>query len=302
MALTNEDQIDIALSGIIGSTLSLFGSLMVVLLYLLLPSLRTFKGRLLVYLSIADIVWTAAILTGLSSFHSNATNGDEFVISDGLCQVSGFLLQWFIVSEDFWIATIAIYLFFIIVKRKDLKKKEWIFHVINWGVPFLVAILPFLGVGIGYGIAGTWCWVIDPVARLVFSYFFVWTAFVIIIVCYGWIVYHIRDVRMTTMEMRDEKSSATIAKQDKKLFKKLAAYPIIFLIQWIPATINRVQNAAAPTNPIAILFIIHVGLVTSSGLLNFITYGSFNKKAISAFKVRVGYLKGRSTENESFRD
>jgi len=58
-----------------------------------------------------------------------------------------------------------------------------------------------------------------------------------------------------------------------RLFRKMSAYPIIFLIQWTPASINRIQNILAPNNPIAGLYIAHIIAVNSSGFLNGLLYG-----------------------------
>jgi hypothetical protein len=61
----------------------------------------------------------------------------------------------------------------------------------------------------------------------------------------------------------------------------------MFLVQWIPATVNRAQNIANPDYPIVSLFIVHVFVITSAGFVNFLLYG-FNNADF--FKVKRGIM------------
>jgi hypothetical protein len=108
----------------------------------------------------------SSIISGLSYYVSNKESSN-FSIPHHSCQATGkgknfranfqgFLLQWFIVSEDFWVTTISLYMYFVIVKQIDIVKYEKYIVAINWGVPFIIALLPFFGVGGGYALAGTW--------------------------------------------------------------------------------------------------------------------------------------------------
>jgi len=86
-------------------------------------------------------------------------------------------------------------------------------------------------------------------------------------------------------------------KRNQQIFRKLVLFPIIFLIQWIPATINRVQNVEDPLHPIASLYIVHVFFVTSSGWMNFVVYGGINFKLLRDIILKkVG--SGNSTKDD----
>jgi hypothetical protein len=47
-------------------------------------------------------------------------------------------------------------MYIVVVLQKEVKGKMWIFHVINWGIPGIISLIPFGGVGKGYGVAGSW--------------------------------------------------------------------------------------------------------------------------------------------------
>jgi len=163
-------------------------------------------------------------------------------------------------------------------KNKELDSYEWVFHIICWGIPVGVALVPF-ALHPGYGIAGTWCWIQDPGIRLA-SYVSAWIVFFLIAFLYTLIILYIRKSgqevkKLTVKDLRNKRG-----KDDKRIFKKLAAFPIIFMIQWIPATINRIQNEISPMNEIALLFLVHVVFVLSTGIPNAVAYGIFNRKLI----------------------
>lgn len=121
---------------------------------------------------------------------------------------------------------------------------------------------------------------VDGVARLFFSYFFAWCSFASILILYALIFIYIRKTIGSVADYIGEQDKLKQKENYGKHFKKLAAYPIVFLIQWIPATINRAQNAIVPESPVAWLFGIHVLLVLSSGFINMFIYGGFNHKSI----------------------
>jgi len=148
--------------------------------------------------------------------------------------------------------------------------------LVCWGIPLLIALLPVFKIGGGYGFTGAWCWIVDTQARLPFSYMFAWATFLIIIVSYTLIIRYIRHVQKDAERIDSTKQKRTY----KGLFRKLSTYPIVFLITWTPATVNRIQNICDPTNPIAALYIAHIIVVNLSGFFNGILYGGIIYKQI----------------------
>jgi len=233
---------------------------------------RNFRDKLIVSLSIADIIWVSNILTGL--LWSLTNDSDLSGMPHSLCIITGWLTQWFAFSEDCWVSAIAVYMYISIVKSRETKRQALLYHIGCWGIPGAVSILPFFRLG-GYGLAGTWCWLKDPAARLYLGYSFPWLTTIIVVVSY---YLTIRYILKSTREVRktiNTSNSPALMEKNRRLFRKLAAYPLIFILQWTPATINRIQNELYPNDPIVILYVIHIFTVTSSGWLNGIFYASY---------------------------
>jgi len=275
--LTTDDKHLIAGFGLFSALLGVTGAASLSALFFVFPGLRNFRGKLILYLSISHVVWITSILIGLCW-----ALADE-IIPSGLCVFTGFLLQWFTVSSDFWVISIAVYLYFNIVRGRDLEDKEWVFHAVCWGLPFILSLIPFSTCG--YGIAGTWCWVRSPVQGLWFSYLFVWITALVIIVLYALMVRYVRASAGAVSLYLPPKEAEKRDKDNRKLFRKLAFYPIVYIIQWTPSMINRIQNAVHPTDPIVGLYVLQLLFSLSIGLQNFFVYGSFNRKSLRKQKV-----------------
>lgn len=71
--------------------------------------------------------------------------------------MQGFLQQWFQLSTIFWTVAIA-YMLFKTVLRQQTTKDEFRYSLLLcWGVPLVLACLPFSTDS--YGDAGAWCWI-----------------------------------------------------------------------------------------------------------------------------------------------
>jgi len=247
MGLTDADIQTISTVGLISCCMSIIGSSMVIIAFILFPSLRTFRGRFVFFLSIANFMWTLSMLISLSSFLKGSTSE----INLPFCEFLGFVLQFFARSENFWIGSIAVYLYLSIVKRKNLKEYEWLFHVLSWGVPFILSLIPWFIPG-GYGIAGSWCWLHYNEDQLLLGYLIAWIDMAIIIALYCLIILHIIRTYKSIEVPEETKSTG------KNALKKLICYPLIFVVQWTPGTINRIQNAVDPSNPLVVLYCFHI--------------------------------------------
>jgi len=144
----------------------------------------------------------------------------------------------------------------------------------RYGIPGVAALLPLIpNRTVTYGVAGTWCWVTQPTFRLVMSYVTAWSTCVVVLFVYISIIIRMRMLSHEISPHFSELQKQRRLKTDKELLAKLAAFPIIYLIQWIPASINLIQNVIAPDHPITLLYAFHIFFVTSSGFMNSICYG-----------------------------
>ena len=104
MGLSKEENLKISYAGLVGSVLSIAGSLLLILMYILLKKQRKFRSRILVYMSITNIVifrntivvdilqiWVCSILAGLCYYISHKSDS-SFSIPKHSCQATGTIL------------------------------------------------------------------------------------------------------------------------------------------------------------------------------------------------------------------
>lgn len=81
-----------------GASLSVLGAVFIIFSYVWFPRLRTFPYKLIVYLSIADLLSSVAYYIGLSE---DSENQAECNVTSG-CYVASVLTQVFDVSTFMW--------------------------------------------------------------------------------------------------------------------------------------------------------------------------------------------------------
>lgn len=148
--------------------------------------------------------------------------------------------------------SIAVFLFATSVLKIEPWAKMWftdpVFIVCVYLPTLIVAIIPFFGVGGGYGPAGTWCWVSDPTARFLFAYTFHWGSLLLMSIFYSLSLYFF--VRATKVARRVYVPVNSLEARTRNArfaaFKRLLPFPLVFAIMIIPATINRIQNFVDP--------------------------------------------------------
>ena len=177
-------------------------------------------------------------------------------------------MQFFQVAAFCWSAIIAVNLWLVIVrKRLDVDSLQRYYHFVAWSVVAVCVIIP--NFTHAYGPASVWCW-ISKTARggnaLRFVSFFVpfYVAWFLIVVCYIWIGRVSSSSYEHMSEQEKEKSQRQMA--------RLRAYPIIFVVLYIPATINRIYNWASQDDIFA-LFILQALTAPAVGFVNSLAYG-----------------------------
>jgi len=135
-------------------SLSICGSILIVLSYVLWKDIRSPLRRLLVYLSITDFLTATGNILGVSE------NRDPVI-----CKVQSFVSTSSAISSFLWTMSIAIYLYLVISKRHTFALKMIpLFHMVSWGVPLMLVCFAMgfdaLGVDNESGIVG-WCWIAE---------------------------------------------------------------------------------------------------------------------------------------------
>lgn len=118
------------------SFLSLIGSSLIIISYLLFKNLKRFIFRLIAHLALADLIFS------LSFFMINENAQDK---NQSFCEFQAFLLYASSLSSIFWTSIIAYSLYRIVLANssKGVLKYENIFICIGYLVPLILSIIPF---------------------------------------------------------------------------------------------------------------------------------------------------------------
>ena len=114
---------------VVGTTcaLSILGSLLIIISYVLFKDLRTQARLILAHLSVADLGVGASNLFGIaygfdSHFNNSNTAGDSWLLSppsvDKLCKAQAFTAHFFTISSVLWTMALAVYMYTVITRLK----------------------------------------------------------------------------------------------------------------------------------------------------------------------------------------
>ncbi|XP_019849009.1 PREDICTED: probable G-protein coupled receptor 157 isoform X2 [Amphimedon queenslandica] len=153
-------------------SLSVVGSIITILPYLLWKDVRTGLRRVITYLAIADFFTASGyimasinyIVYDIKTEHmQNHRKGEPCTRFDEVCQIQAYISSWSSYSSFWWTLLLALFFYFAIVKggTKKVEKYFPLYHVLSWGSPILV-MFPLLVTGsLGYSLfaAGGWCFI-----------------------------------------------------------------------------------------------------------------------------------------------
>lgn len=128
------------------SIVSLLCSSTIIILYLSLKKIRTFSQKLVLLMSISDIV------SCVGSFFGSEKSGV-------LCYVQSMLLEFGQLSSVLWTMCMSITLFLVLFlkKKRRYRSAEKYFHVLCWGLPIVMIIIALSTSTIGT--VGGYCWI-----------------------------------------------------------------------------------------------------------------------------------------------
>jgi hypothetical protein len=133
---------------------------------------------------------------------------------------------------------IAVTLFRITVRHaSNLETRQWIFFGLCWILPMGLAALPYSTWS--YADNGAWCWISSTTIGHVWwwatFYGPLWLAFALLIGLYTAILV---NARRTLKQLSIAKKTGA----RNRLLRRLFAYPLAFVIVWVPPTVERVQE------------------------------------------------------------
>ncbi|XP_044890988.1 G-protein coupled receptor 157 isoform X2 [Acinonyx jubatus] len=141
---------------LLSCALSALGSGLLVATHALWPDLRSRARRLLLFLSLADLLSAASYFYGVLQ---------DFAGPSWDCVLQGALSTFANTSSFFWTVAIALYLYLSIVRAAREPRTGrllWAFHVVSWGVPLAITVAAVALKKIGYDASDVsvgWCWI-----------------------------------------------------------------------------------------------------------------------------------------------
>ncbi|XP_052449406.1 G-protein coupled receptor 157 [Carassius gibelio] len=259
MAETNQTEVYVYEQVVIltSCALSFFGSLLIICTFAIWHDLRTTPRKLLVYLSVADL------LSALSYFYGVLRIFDS---DSGDCIAQGAISTFANTSSFFWTVAIAIYLYVFIVRSSQRQADNLVlyFHLISWGVPLAITVAALSLHKIGYDaseVSVGWCWVNiqaeDHVLwMLLTGKIWEFIAYVTLPVLYILIKIHIHNAHAALSEYRPILTSSPVSNSLSSMAdRKLTLIPIIFIMLRIWSTVRfllLLTDSPAGHNPVLV--------------------------------------------------
>ena len=142
------------------SSLSMCGSITIIVTYFLFENLRSTSRKILVYISIGDFFTVFPYLVikwCYSSYPENYSNSHN-------CQAQSFVSTTAVMWSFMWTSSLAIYLYLSVVKQREemADKLMVLFHGISWGVPLILVGAALYRGALGFhgvNTSGGWCWI-----------------------------------------------------------------------------------------------------------------------------------------------
>lgn len=145
------------LSTIAGS-LSICGTILIFVTFILWREMRTTSRKILVFISIGDLLTAMVNISGVWMSSTGDLNNNN-----PLCKVQSFINIAAILSSFFWTVYLSVFLYLSLcgLRSESEKKVMFVFHVTAWGIPLIVAIsAACVGDVLGRTtISDGWCWV-----------------------------------------------------------------------------------------------------------------------------------------------
>lgn len=249
---------------ILSASIGLFSFIacsIVIVIIILFKKYLFFNQRLVLYLSIAAMLNSLAIMFRIHRIDYDS----ETTLINALCITNGCLDQITSWAQLLAVCGITFSVFVKVVFNRDTEKAEWVYFLMIFILPITFNWIPFLEST--YGEAGAWCWIRNENPRdcsffefgnylqFILWYIPLYILLFLLIVMYFVIICKIRSLNH---QWQVRKNQNTKKEQQKMIMEicPLLWYPLFYIVLNIPALINRVYGASS-TNPLLPLWILH---------------------------------------------
>ena len=231
----------------VSCSLSMIGDIFMAITILSFKDLRTFNFRMILYLTLTDLLLPMAyLLTPLNK------------TSNRICVLQAYLINFSNLSSLFWTSCIMVALYRLIILEKINEKYiELIFCVFSWVVPLIASSISIND----YTLAGKWCWIDDNHLALIILQFYGPLVLVL--------VFNISLCIVIWNQLRKNIGSVIEMHVIKlKVFRRMSFYPLVLLICFIPAAVHRFYHFLRITED--------TGTLDTAAMLGNCMYGFFN--------------------------
>ena len=201
---------------LVSSSLSVVGSILIVYSYWRWKDIRTTSRSIITYIAIADFFTAAGYIVAAGNYLIHYGGYDASVGClrfQQVCEMQSFITTWSTLSSFVWTSYLAIYLYLTIVHNRICLAQRLIplVHVAAWVLPFTIVYPLLLKRRLGYSMVASsnWCYIQDKhqqgiiksrehvswdtvLLALVAGELCIFIMYVVVIVFYGLIKWHIR--------------------------------------------------------------------------------------------------------------
>ncbi|ORZ29545.1 hypothetical protein BCR44DRAFT_1070305 [Catenaria anguillulae PL171] len=195
---------------------------------------------------------------------------------------SSIVLSFGFLASALWATLLALNVYLVVVRKTPvvtIRNAEWVYHLVAWGVPFLVAGIPLVFHPQStrkdpfYGDARLWCWITSDWSeyRLWFFYIPIWIAFLITLGVYAIVCIQVCQSFPLSSDVPELASNRHSMQARNRLSTKTALYLTAFFLSYSGASINRVASVFLGTEEFS-LYVLHALTIPSIGTFSALAY------------------------------
>ena len=137
------------------ASLSLIGTLVIFITFIMWPDLRTNSRRMIVFISIGDFF--VALFNIIGIYNPPVDNS--------MCKIQPVVTNVAVLSSFLWTLNLSFYFYLTICRKISVEYERRIMqllHLIGWGIPILISFIAFTAGAYGFSknvVTSGWCWV-----------------------------------------------------------------------------------------------------------------------------------------------
>jgi len=151
--------------GVVSESLSCVASVIMVLIYIRWRDIRKLGAQSIVtFIAISDFFTASAYLTGSVNLllHQNVSSKYNCEVFQTVCEIESYIVTCATMSSYLWTLILAVY-FYLAISHNSTQvatRLMPVYHVVGWGLPFLVALPLLCTQNLAYApfVSGMWCY------------------------------------------------------------------------------------------------------------------------------------------------